>query len=42
VGQFATLYANYLARRLEQAGFQLAYPERRATHEFTLTFARQA
>jgi glycine dehydrogenase subunit 2 len=42
VGQYATLNANYLARRLEQAGFQLAYPERRATHEFTLTFARQA
>ena len=42
VGQYATLNANYLARRLEQAGFRLAYPERRATHEFILTFADQA
>lgn len=41
VGQYSTLNANYLARRLEQAGFQLAYPERRATHEFIVTFARQ-
>ena len=42
VGQYATLNANYLARRLEQAGFALAYPDRRATHEFILTFAEQA
>jgi glycine dehydrogenase subunit 2 len=42
VGDYATLNANYLARRLERAGFQLAYPERRATHEFILTFAEQA
>lgn len=42
VGQYATLNANYLARRLEKAGFELAYPERRATHEFILTFSEQA
>ncbi len=42
VGQYATLNANYLARRLEKAGFQLAYPGRRATHEFIVTFADQA
>jgi glycine dehydrogenase subunit 2 len=42
VGEYATLNANYLARRLERAGFQLAYPERRATHEFIVTFAKQA
>jgi len=42
VGQYATLNANYLARRLEKAGFRLAYPERRATHEFILTFSEQA
>jgi glycine dehydrogenase subunit 2 len=42
VGEYATLNANYLARRLEQAGFRLAYPERRATHEFILTFAEEA
>ena len=38
VAQYSTLNANYLARRLEQAGFDLAYPSRRATHEFLLTF----
>ena len=42
VGEYATLNANYLARRLEAAGFELAYPERRATHEFILTFRSQA
>ncbi len=38
VGDFATLNANYLASRLSQAGFELAYPARRATHEFIITF----
>ncbi len=42
VGEYATLNANYMAARLARAGFQLAYPERRATHEFILTFAREA
>jgi len=42
VGEYATLNANYLAARLGQAGFELAYPERRATHEFILTFREQA
>ena len=42
VGEFATLNANYMAARLAKAGFQLAYPERRATHEFILTFAQEA
>ena len=42
VGQYATLNANYLARRLEKAGFALAYPDRRASHEFILTFSEQA
>ncbi|MEM9622015.1 MAG: aminomethyl-transferring glycine dehydrogenase subunit GcvPB [Pseudomonadota bacterium] len=41
VGEFATLNANYMAARLAKAGFQLAYPERRATHEFIVTFARE-
>ncbi|MEE4360571.1 MAG: aminomethyl-transferring glycine dehydrogenase subunit GcvPB [Pseudomonadales bacterium] len=39
VGEFATLNANYLARRLADEGFDLAYPRRRASHEFILTFA---
>ena len=34
VGEYATLNANYMAARFAKAGFQLAYPERRATHEF--------
>lgn len=42
VGEFATLNANYMAARLKKAGFQLAYPERRATHEFIVTFANEA
>jgi glycine dehydrogenase subunit 2 len=42
VSEFSTLNANYLAARLRDAGFELAYPERRATHEFILTLRRQA
>jgi len=42
VAEYATLNANYLARRLAEAGFDLAYPQRRATHEFILTLKRQA
>ncbi|HCY04959.1 MAG TPA: aminomethyl-transferring glycine dehydrogenase subunit GcvPB, partial [Gammaproteobacteria bacterium] len=42
VGQYATLNANYMAARFAKAGFQLAYPERRATHEFILTFQNEA
>jgi len=37
VAEHATQNANYLARRLAAAGFELAYPNRRATHEFVLT-----
>jgi glycine dehydrogenase subunit 2 len=42
IGEFATLNANYLMARLKQAGFDAAYPTRRATHEFILTMKRQA
>ncbi|WP_018872675.1 aminomethyl-transferring glycine dehydrogenase subunit GcvPB [Thioalkalivibrio sp. ALJ16] len=42
VSEFATLNANYLARELERVGFDLAYPERRATHEFIVTLKKQA
>ncbi len=42
VGEYATLNANYMATRLREAGFQLAYPDRRATHEFIVTFAKEA
>ena len=41
VGEFATLNANYLAARLGQAGFDIAYPNRRACHEFIVTLAVQ-
>ncbi|MCB1803290.1 MAG: aminomethyl-transferring glycine dehydrogenase subunit GcvPB, partial [Gammaproteobacteria bacterium] len=42
VAEYATLNANYLAKRLADAGFQLAYPQRRATHEFIVTLKKQA
>ena len=42
VAEFATLNANYLMKRLQAAGFDLAYPGRRATHEFIVTLRRQA
>jgi glycine dehydrogenase subunit 2 len=42
VGEFATLNANYLLAQLKAAGFDAAYPERRASHEFIVTLKRQA
>jgi glycine dehydrogenase subunit 2 len=42
VGEYATLNANYLLARLTQAGFDAAYPNRRATHELIITLRRQA
>lgn len=42
VGEYSTLNANYMMARLEAEGFQLAYPERRASHEFIITFAKEA
>jgi glycine dehydrogenase subunit 2 len=42
VAEFATLNANYLQTCLTQQGFDLAYPQRRASHEFILTLKRQA
>ena len=41
VGEYATLNANYLAARLKAVGYNLAYPARRATHEFIITALRQ-
>jgi glycine dehydrogenase subunit 2 len=41
VAEFATLNANYLMKRLQAAGFDLAFPQRRATHEFIVTLKRQ-
>ena len=42
VGEYSTLNANYLMKKVQDAGFQLAYPRRRATHEFIITLSRQA
>jgi glycine dehydrogenase subunit 2 len=42
VAEYATLNANYLARRLQAAGFELAFPTRRASHEFIVTLKREA
>ncbi|MDZ4077905.1 aminomethyl-transferring glycine dehydrogenase subunit GcvPB [Hydrocarboniphaga sp.] len=41
VAEFATLNANYLAARLKDHGFDLAFPKRRASHEFIITLKRQ-
>jgi glycine dehydrogenase subunit 2 len=41
VAEFATLNANYLMARLTAAGFDVAFPNRRATHEFIVTLRRQ-
>lgn len=40
VAEFSTLNANYLMVRLIDAGFEAAYPQRRATHEFILTLRK--
>jgi glycine dehydrogenase subunit 2 len=42
VGEFATLNANYMLTKLRAAGFDAAYPTRRASHEFIVTLRRQA
>src|SRR3989338_8925905 len=40
--EFATLNANYLLARLKAAGFTLAFPKRRASHEFIITLKNEA
>ncbi len=40
VADFAALNANYLAAELARAGFDLAFPQRRASHEFIVTLKR--
>jgi glycine cleavage system P protein (glycine dehydrogenase) subunit 2 len=42
LAEYATLNANYLQARLREAGFELAYPGRRASHEFIVTLRREA
>lgn len=41
VAEFASLNANYLQARLKDRGFELAFPGRRASHEFIITLKRQ-
>ena len=40
VAEFAALNANYLMNRLRAAGFELAFPTRRASHEFIVTLQK--
>jgi len=40
VAEFATLNANYLMRRLQAQGVDMAYPNRIATHEFIVTLKK--
>lgn len=42
VSEYATLNANYLLKKLEALSFDPAYPQRRATHEFIITLAKQS
>ena len=42
VAEFATLNANYMQVRLKDAGFELAYPQRRAGHEFIITLKKES
>jgi glycine dehydrogenase subunit 2 len=42
VAEYSTLNANYMLKRLQAQGFEPAYPERRATHEFIITLRREA
>jgi glycine dehydrogenase subunit 2 len=41
VAEFASLNANYLLHRLQAAGYEAAYPKRRASHEFIITLKRE-
>lgn len=42
VAEYSTLNANYMLKQLQRLGFEAAYPDRRATHEFIITLRRQA
>ena len=42
VAEYATLNANYMMAQLKKAGFEIAYSDRRATHEFILTLKKEA
>ncbi len=42
VAEYSVLNANYLMVELAKRGFHLAYPQRRATHEFIISLKQQA
>ena len=42
IAEYATLNANYLQARLRDEGFELAFPTRRASHEFIITLKHEA
>ncbi len=42
VGEYATLNANYVLARLRELGYEIAYRNRRASHEFIVTLRREA
>ena len=42
VAEFATLNANYMMAEARRRGFELAIPERRASHEFIITLKKEA
>lgn len=42
VSQFATLNANYMMAELAKHGFRIAYPDRRASHEFIISYAQES
>ena len=42
VAEFATLNANYMMAEAKRRGFQLAIPDRRASHEFIITLKKEA
>lgn len=42
IAEYATLNANYLQTKLAAAGFELAFPGRRASHEFIISLRKEA
>ena len=42
IAEYATLNANYLMAKLRDAGLELAFPARRASHEFIVTLRHEA
>lgn len=42
VSDYSVLNANYMLKRMMDAGFEAAFPNRRATHEFIITLRKEA